>query len=238
MIELKYVEKWYTKDRMSLYLDDVTINSGEIVGVLGENGSGKTTLLKAIMGIGELQNGQVLIDGLPVTEQYDKMAFITEEGSYLPNLTPRQYGDFLADFYPRFSSKHYQRLLTFYELEADRKIKTFSKGQKSKLEICAGFSKGAKYILMDEPFLGKDMFSRQDFLKLMVANLQGDETILITTHMIAEIENVLDRAIILHRGKIKRDFYMDDLRQEGNSLTAVLAEVSGYTGNRYKQVFE
>ncbi|QJD84608.1 ATP-binding cassette domain-containing protein [Cohnella herbarum] len=225
MIELKYVDKRYPTSNALLYINGLTIGKGEIVGILGENGSGKTTLLKSIMGIGELQNGEITIEGKPNTDQYERMAFITEEGSFLPDMTPRNYARFLAEFFPRFDRDYYNRLLELYELPPDRKIKTFSKGQKMKLEISAGLSKKADYLLMDEPFVGKDIFSRRDSLKLMMSGLQGDETLLITTHLIDEIENVIDRAIILHKGLIRADLYVDDMREEGKSLADVMQEV-------------
>lgn len=238
MLELKYVEKSFGQSRPILHVRDITIPSGEIVGVLGENGSGKTTLLKAIMGLGEVKYRDIFLNGQPVQEQYDQLAFITEEGSYIPKLTPLQYADFLAAFYPNFDLVYYNKLLKFYELEPNKRIRTFSRGQKSKLEISAGMAKGAKYILMDEPFLGKDMFTRRDFLKLMIGNLKGDETILIVTHHLEEIETVIDRALIMSRGRIEADLYMDDLREQGKELTAIMAEKAGYKPDRYKSVLE
>jgi ABC-2 type transport system ATP-binding protein len=237
MIELKNVEKTYGLKSLGLYNESITINDGEIVGILGENGSGKTTMLKAIMGLGEIQSGEILIDGRPVIQQYEKMSFITEEGSFFPNMAPYEYGYFLADFIPSFNIDRYNNLIKFFELEPYKKIKTFSTGQKSKLEISAGFSKGAKYILMDEPFSGKDIFTRRDFLKLMVSSLKNYETILITTHLVDEIENFLDRAVILRYGRIKADFYIDDIRNEGKTLAEVMVEVTGYEENKYKKLF-
>jgi len=113
-----------------------------------------------------------------------------------------------------------------------------SRGQKSKVEIAAGFSKGAKYILMDEPFLGNDMFTRHDFLKLMISSLRGEETILISTHLINEIENFVDRIVILQMGRIKADFYMDDMKETGKSLKEVLMETTGYDEEWYKKLFD
>lgn len=238
MLELKYVEKTFGDARPILHVSDLTIPSGEIVGVLGENGSGKTTLLKAIMGLGEVQHRDILLNGRPVEEQYEQLAYITEEGSFIPKLTPVQYAEFLSDFYRQFDLAYYHKLLKFYELEPDKRIRTFSRGQKSKLEISAGMAKGAKYILMDEPFLGKDMFTRRDFLKLMIGNLKGDETILIVTHHLDEIETVIDRALIMSRGRIEADLYMDDLREQGKELAAIMAEKAGYRPDRYKSVLE
>lgn len=236
MIQLKHIRKTYGNQGIGLNDESLIINNGEIVGVLGENGSGKTTLLKTIMGLCEVQAGEVLVDGRSVSEQYEKMAFITEEGSYFPYMTPYEYGIFLSDFIPAFDMERYIRLIKFFELEPYRKIKTFSKGQKSKLEVSAGFSKGAKYILMDEPFLGKDMFTRKDFLKLMVTSLKSDETILIATHLIDEVENFLDRAIILRYGRVKADFYIDDIREEGENLASIMMDITGYREDRYKEI--
>jgi ABC-2 type transport system ATP-binding protein len=123
-------------------------------------------------------------------------------------------------------------------LEDYKKIKTFSNGQKAKLEISAGFAKRAKYILMDEPFLGKDTLTRRDFLKLMISSLREDETILISTHQLNEIENFIDRAIILRYGLVKADFCMDEIKEQGKSLSDIMMEVTGYDENRYKSLFE
>lgn len=226
MIELKNVVKMYGQNSVGLYNESAIIKTGEIVGILGENGSGKTTMLKAIMGLCDIQCGEILIDGRPVLEQYNKMAFITCEGSYFPNMTPYEYGNFLAEFFHSFDGEQYNRLIKFFELDPFKKIKTFSTGQKMKLEISAGFSKGAKYILMDEPFTGSDMFTRQKILKLIASSFNEENTVLISTHLIDEIENIIDRAIILRYGRIKADFYIDDIRKEGKTLADMMEQIS------------
>ncbi|HHV59959.1 MAG TPA: ABC transporter ATP-binding protein [Clostridiaceae bacterium] len=238
MIELINVKKYYGLSRTGLEKESVTFNDGEITGIIGENGSGKTTMLKAIMGLCELTEGRILIDGLPVTSVYGKMSFITEEGSYFPGMTPLEYGDFLKSFFAGFDMDRFLKLLEYFEIEKNSKIRNMSRGQKSKVEIAAGFSKGAKYILMDEPFLGNDMFTRHDFLKLMISSLRGEETILISTHLINEIENFVDRIVILQMGRIKADFYMDDMKETGKSLKEVLMETTGYDEEWYKKLFD
>lgn len=238
MIELINVRKTYGMKSLGLNNESIKLYDGQIVGILGENGSGKTTLLKAIMGLGEITDGSILIDGRNVQSQYDKMSFISEEGSYFPDMTPYEYGNFLGDFISSFDMDRYYKLLKFFDLEPHLKIKTFSNGQKSKLEISAGFSKGAKYILMDEPFSGKDIFTRRDFLKLMVSSLKNDETILITTHLIDEIENFLDRVVILRYGRIMLDIYTDDMRSTGRSLADVMIEICGYDEQKYKELLK
>ncbi len=240
MIELKFVEKRHPGSRITLAIKELSIAEGEITAIVGANGSGKTTLLKTIMGLGNPRSpyGYIHIDEKPVTEQYDKLAFITEEGSYLPHLTPKQYASFLRDFFPRFDLDYFNKLLEYFKLDEDQKMKTMSTGQKSKLEICAGFAKRAKYTIMDEPFNGKDMFTRRDFLKLMVSSMKEDEAIIMTTHIVDEIENVVDRAIVLHEGSIKADVLIDELREEGKTLPQLMAEVSGYKPSQIQTFLE
>lgn len=236
MIELRNVKKYYGTKALGLMKESVTINTGEIVGILGENGSGKSTMLKVIMGLVELTDGEVLIDEKPPKQMYEEMAFITHEGSYFPNLTPQEYGEFLSQYFIRFSIERYNKLIKFFGLEPKEKIKTFSFGQKAKLEISAGFAKMAKYIIMDEPFLGEDIITRSDFIKLIAASLKEEETILISTHHITEIENFIDRAIILRYGRIKADVNIDDLKSEGKTLQDLMKEIAEYREDNYKRL--
>ncbi len=238
MIEFINVKKYYGTRTLGLMDESAVINSGEIVGILGENGSGKSTLLKLAMGLLELTSGQVLVDGCNPREMYDRMAFITHEGSYFPFMTPYQYGEFLCSYFEKFSWERYKKLISFFELDPRDKIKTFSYGQKAKLEICAGFSKMASYIIMDEPFLGEDIIARKDFIKLMAASIKEDETMLISTHHIDEIENFIDRALILKNGRIKADVLSDDLKMQGKTLAQVIMELADYKDNKYKGILE
>lgn len=237
MIELKNVWRSYGRKHASLSYGSLVFKQGEITGILGENGSGKTTLLKAIMGLGPVSEGEILIDGSRVRDHFHCMAFITEEGSFIPAFTPREYGRFLADFFPRFDSGYYRRLLDFFGLPEGVPIRTFSKGQKSKLEISAGFSKKADYILLDEPLLGHDLLARSDLLKLLLSQLQGHETVLVATHQIGEIQHLLDRAVILQKGSVAADVYIEELQQEGKDLTALMKEIARYQEDRYKELF-
>ena len=242
MVEVKNLkfsyEAWGT-----FVLEDLsfTVPDGQIVGVLGANGVGKTTLLKLLAGLlqpkGENCQGAILYDGKPVFEAYGEIAFISEAGSYFKDLTPQEFGAFLADFYPKFNMEYYQKLLKFFQLE-DKPIKQMSKGQKAKAEVAAGMAKKTKYIIMDEPFIGKDRFTRQDFMQALAGSLTGEETIFITTHEIDEIENFIDRAIILKETKIAADVTMDALRAEGKSLTELMKEVTGYRQDGFRELLE
>lgn len=234
MIEASGLTKIYPFYGAALRNVSFTIPDGQFVGILGKNGAGKTTLLRLLAGVlhGE---GCVLYDGLPPEKCYQNLAYLTERGSFFPEMTPLEYGEFLADFFPRFDWPRYRRLLDFFELEREKRAGSFSRGQCSKLELAAGFSKGARYILMDEPFAGKDLFTRKDFLKLLAAGLKTEETILISTHEVEEIENFLDRALVLRFGRIEGDFLLEELREEGKTLSGVLAQTLRYDSQRYRE---
>ena len=220
-------------------LEDIsfTAEKGEIIGILGANGVGKTTLLKLLAGLLTPRSGNVQINDKSAVASCGDIAFISEAGSYLKDLSPKEYGEFLADFYPNFDMEYYEKLLRFFQLE-DKPIKKMSKGQKAKAEVAAGMAKRTKYIIMDEPFIGKDMFTRQDFMQALAGSLTGEETIFITTHEIDEIENFIDRALILKDNTIAANVMMDDLRQQGKSLTGLLKEVSGYQDGGFTALLE
>ncbi|MGM9915853.1 ATP-binding cassette domain-containing protein [Anaerotignum sp.] len=213
------------------------VETGEIVGVLGANGVGKSTLLKLLAGIMTPKSGSISFDGKPVQESYGKVAYISEAGSYFKDLTPKEFGAFLSDFFPDFDMAYYEKLLAYFQLE-EKPIKNMSKGQKAKAEVAAGMAKRAKYIIMDEPFIGKDMFTRQDFMQALAGSLTGEETIFITTHEIDEIENFIDRALIIHDKVIVADVTMDELRQQGKSLTNFMKEITGYQDGNFAGLLE
>lgn len=213
------------------------VEKGEIIGVLGANGVGKSTLLKLLCGILTPRSGEIMLDGVPVAQKGGEIAFISEAGSFLKELTPQQYGAFLQDFFPDFDAAYYEKLLDFFKLE-NKPIKRMSKGQKAKAEVAAGMAKRTKLIVMDEPFIGKDMFTRQDFMQALAGSLTGEETIFITTHEIDEIENFIDRAWILQDGGIAADVTMDALRSEGKSLSGLMKEITGYREGGFEGLLE
>ena len=243
MVEVKNVYFSYVSwDAYALKEVSFTVPDGQIVGVLGANGVGKTTLLKLLAGLLQPRKEDkvetsITYDGKSIQETYGEIAFISEAGSYFKDLTPMEFGEFLADFYPKFDMEYYKKLLAFFQLE-EKPIKQMSKGQKAKAEVAAGMAKRTKYIIMDEPFIGKDMFTRQDFMQALAGSLTGEETIFITTHEIDEIENFIDRAIILKDKTIAADVTMDELRAQGKSLTGLMKEVTGYKDGNFVGLLE
>ena len=182
--------------------------------------------------------GTVLFDDKPVNKVYDRLSYITGEGSYIPCLTVGEYGQFLNDVHPSFVPERYAKFCEFLKLNESDLISRMSTGQRSRIEVAAGFAKKADYYLMDEPFLGKDIFVRRDVLKLITATLNGGETILLSTHYIEDIENFLDRAIIINDGVISKDIEMDTIIAQNSSLEAEMAKACGWSEDKYLQFEE
>ena len=223
----------YANFRRVLENVSFSVPMGQIVAVLGANGAGKTTLLKLIAGLMKPDNHmEIMIDEQTPQQMAGKIAFISEAGTYFNDLTPKEYGEFIQDFFPSFDRSYFDMLLEFFHLE-DRPIKKMSKGQRAKVEIAAGMAKRTPYIIMDEPFVGKDMFTRQDFMQALSGTLSGEETIFITTHEISEIENFVDRVIILKENTIAVDITLDDLRQQGKTIQELMKETIGYQENGF-----
>ena len=202
------------------------------MGVLGENGAGKTTLLRAMAGLLPAA-GSALFDGKPAAAQYRNISYITGEGSYFPCLTVGEFGEYLTDLHPAFAPARYAKFLDFFSLDARDVIGRLSTGQRARVELAAGFAKRCWYYLCDEPFLGKDAFTRRDFIKLMSASLDGGETVLLSTHYLAEVEHFLDRALVLQGGRVADDFTLDDAHAKGETLLTRLAAVCHWDPDRY-----
>ena len=235
MLELKNIVHYYkgvTGSVQSLSRINLEIPSGEIVGLFGENGAGKTTLEKCILGLLSYQ-GEILLDGKTVTrEDRDRFAFATCEHSFFPNLTPKEHGEFYKMHFPKFREKRFNALMDFFELSMNKPLKSFSTGQKNQFEVILALSQGAEYILMDEPFAGNDVFNREDFYKVLVGILEPTETVIISTHLIEEVENCISRAVLIRKGSIVGDVTTLELEEQGKSLISYIKETYHYRGDR------
>ena len=235
MLKIHGATKHY-KDTTALSSVDLSLDRGEVVGLFGANGAGKTTLLKCAMGLHSLASGWVTIDGLQLSrESYEKLSFITEEGSFFADMTPQAHNEFYTAMLPQFNPTRFARLVEFFQLEPTKKARAFSRGQQAKLEIAIGMSRGADFILMDEPFLGKDIFTRRDFLKLMIAMLEPHEGVIIATHQIEEIEMFITRAVVMKGGRIAANKPSEEFMEEG--LSAFIQQSCGYDDGRVMEFF-
>lgn len=217
MLKLEKVSKQYLNGKGITNIS-ITFQPGEITGILGRNGSGKSTLFKSILELIPIDSGTITFHDHSISSQYEKVAYITEEGSSLPNLSATDYGHFLKRYYPSFDYKKYENLLDRFEINLYDKIKENSRGQQLKLEIAAGFAMNGELMILDEPFTTLDVYAKEDVIKLLIEQLHEDITILIATHNIEEIEQVVDRCIFMDRGNVVEDIQMDDLYQKDMNL--------------------
>lgn len=174
---------------------------GNIYGLLGENGVGKTTLLKIICGLQRPQQGSCMVDGLVSFDRQpqflENIIFLPDEVSLPDNSTPKQYVSDLAPFYPRYSEGSFLSLMQAMEVDPARKFKEMSFGQQKKSLIACALSLGTRYVLLDEPTNGLDIPSKSDFRMMLARRADEDTTIIISTHQVKDVENLIDPIIIL-----------------------------------------
>ncbi len=235
MIEIKGLSKSYsqaTGKKKALSGVNLKLPKGEIVGLFGENGAGKTTLMKCILGYLNYA-GKITLDGEPITRKnLHRIAYATNEHSFFPNLSANGHADFYAEHFPKFSERRFKGLMDFFELPYNRPIKTFSTGQKNQFEVIMNLCQGADYILMDEPFAGNDVFNREDFYKVLLGILEPNETVILSTHLLEEVENFIGRAILINKGKVVGDVTMLELDESGKSLMDYVKETYHYRADR------
>ena len=231
MIKVENLSYAYKKNNKVLENISFEIQDGEIVLLLGINGVGKTTLLECISGLLPTKHC-ITFDGEEVWD-YAELAFISEESIAFPHWKVERYGAFLQSQYAKFSIERFWNLLEFFSIDKNKKIHTLSKGQKMKLEVAAGFAKNTKYIIMDEPFSGNDIFTRENLMEKLIEQLAGTQTILMSTHELTEVENFVDRVIVLKDGTmtnevgLKNDCFVDEIREMGMSMREYFAKIYG-----------
>ena len=237
MIELNRVSKYYGSKK-ALENVDLKLPQGEIIGLFGENGAGKTTLMKCILGYLSYQ-GEITLDGEAITRKnITRIAYATNEHSFFPNLTAVGHKEFYAEHFPKFSEKRFKGLMDFFELPYHKAIRQFSTGQKNQFEVIMAMCQGADYILMDEPFAGNDVFNREDFYKVLLGILEPHETVILSTHLLEEVESFIGRAVLLHRGKIVGDVTTLELEESGRSLMDYVKETYNYRADRVSRALK
>lgn len=223
MLEIKHVKKEYRAGK-GIFDINVSFQKGTITGVLGSNGSGKTTLLMSVLGLLCVDEGEVLLDGSPVSKQYDRVALISEQGSYIAYMTPLQYGRFLSDYYTRFDEAYYHDILSQFSIEDDHAISVLSRGQQLKVELAAGIAMHADLLVLDEPFTTLDIYAKEDIVKLLIKQFHEDQIVLLTTHNIEEIEHMIDRCIVMKDGRVVEDIQLEALSEQGKDLRTLLEQ--------------
>lgn len=226
MIEVNRISKKYGKKQV---LNDVSFKAekSQITCLIGLNGVGKSTVLKAIMGLTPIHSGSILIDGQPINKHlYEKVAFIPDTLTMPSQMKIGETKDFMQDYYVNWNEKRAQELLAFFKLNEKERIGDLSKGSAAKVNLMLGLSLDADYVLMDEPFSGMDMFSREQIANVFASDLLEGRGVIITTHEIQDVEHLIDKVILLDQGKVSKEFSTEDMRlQEGKSVVDVMREV-------------
>lgn len=226
MIEVKNANKRYKKVKA---LDGISfeIHEGKITCILGINGVGKSTVLKAICGLIKLDSGEVLIDGEKINPNtYNKIAFVPDVDNYFAQFTIKESFEFMKEFYINWDNEKAYEMLDMFRLTDDKKINSLSKGNIAKVKLILGFAQNAKYTLLDEPFSGIDIFKREEFLGVMAKYISDEQSIILTTHEIAEIEMIADDVILIDEGKLALVFNAEETREEeGKSIIDKMREV-------------
>ena len=232
MLELKNIKKTYQGGKVALDGVSLKLEPGQIIGLFGENGAGKTTLMKCILNFLKYQ-GETKLDGEPIgPKNITRISFATCEHSFFPTLTPKSHREFYAEHFPKFNPRRFDALMDFFELPKTKTLRSFSTGQKNQFEVILAVSQGADYILMDEPFAGNDVFNREDFYKVLLGILEPHETILLSTHLLEEVEPIISRAILLHKGQVIGDTTTEELEDRGMGLMQYVKQCYNYRSDR------
>lgn len=222
VLSVKNLSKSFDTKRV---IDGVSfeVKSGEIVGLLGKNGSGKTTIIKMINDLLTIDSGEILINGEKIGVSSKAQVSYLPERTYLDrSKTVSQVFDYFEDFYENFDRQKAEKLLLDLGLDKDQKLSKMSKGMKEKVQLVLVMSRKASLYVLDEPLGGVDPSTRDYILKTILTNFEDGSSLLITTHLIQDVEKILDRVLFIDNGKIILDGNADELREkEGLSINEI-----------------
>lgn len=217
LLKIENVSKSFDDKKI---IDDISFNvqSGKIVGLLGKNGSGKTTILKMINDLLTIDKGSITVDGKKVGIQTKGIISYLPERTYLESSqTVKDAIKFFEDFYADFDVERAKTLLKDLDLDINSSLSKMSKGMKEKVQLVLVMSRRAKLYILDEPLGGVDPSTRDYILKTILSNFGEDSSLIITTHIISDIEKILDEAIFIDKGKIIIQGEADKLREKYNA---------------------
>ncbi len=210
---------------------NMSLSGGKIVGLLGPNGCGKSTLIKLVSGLLTPDSGEIYICGEPQSEATNAYVSYLPERTYLsPRMKVKELLDFFAEFYPDFDMNCALKMLTDLNIDAGARMSTLSKGTKEKVQLVVVMSRRAKLYLLDEPIAGVDPAARDYILQTIIGNYNPEAAVIITTHLIHDVEPVLDEfAFLGYGGQVLLSGVADDVREEhGKSLDELFKEVFRY----------
>ena len=210
-------------------LDHVSfaVEPGHIVGLLGPNGSGKTTLIKLANGLLTPTSGEILVcDTAPGKTTHAWVSYLPERTSIPTWMTTTQLLDFYQDFYVDFRRDAAEEMLQHLNIQPRQRVKQMSKGTREKVQLIMVMSRAAKLYLLDEPIGGVDPATRDYILSTIIGNYNPDAAVVISTHLISDVEKVLDDVVFINQGRVMLQASVDQIREEkGMSVDALFREV-------------
>ncbi|MBC8589779.1 ABC transporter ATP-binding protein [Wansuia hejianensis] len=214
IIEIKGLSKSYL-NKKALNNLDLNIEKGKVVGILGPNGSGKTTLIKIITGILRQSKGEILIDGSkPGVYTKSIVSYLPDRNFLYKWMTVEDSIKFYKDFYKDFDESKAYELLKFMKLDRKAKVESLSKGMNEKLNLTLVLSRNAKIYILDEPIAGVDPVARDQILDAIIKNYNRESTMIITTHLVRDMENIFDDVVFLREGVVELSGNAEELREE------------------------
>ena len=217
LVEIKHVSKSFDKKKI---LDDVNLKipSGKIIGLLGKNGAGKSTLIKLINGLLTPSEGEILFKGKPIGVYSKANISYLPERTYLDkSMKVKDVIEYFAEFYENFDTECAYTLLKDLKLDAEKRIVKMSKGMQEKLQLILVMSRDAELYILDEPLSGVDPATRDYIIDTILSNFKEGSSIIISTHLISDIERILDEVVFIDEGKIVLASSADDLRNKEKS---------------------
>lgn len=226
ILECRALSKRFGKTQ-ALDAVDLRIESGHVVGLLGPNGSGKTTLIKLANGLLTPSSGEILIDGQAPGPYTKALVSYLSDKEYLPEwMNAEQLMDLFADFYADFDRSRAEEMLVRLGLDPKQRVKHMSKGTREKVQLILVMSRQAKLYLLDEPIGGVDPATRDYILDTIIRNYNPEAAVVISTHLIADVEQVLDEVVFIQNSQILLQSSVDSIREEqGKSVDQYFREV-------------
>ena len=226
ILECRNLYKKYGKKQVLKGIN-LKLESGKIIGLLGPNGSGKTTLIKMANGLLTPTEGEILIDGKKPGVETKKISAYLPERTYLNDwMKVKEMIDFFGDFYEDFDKEKAYDMLGKLKINPEDKLKTMSKGTREKVQLILVMSRNADIYFLDEPIAGVDPAARDYILDTILNNYNKNAAVIISTHIIADIERIIDEVVFISYGDIKLQKEADEIREvEGKSIDGLFREV-------------
>ena len=217
ILEVKNISKSFDDKKI---IDDVSfdIESGKIVGLLGKNGSGKTTIIKMINDLLTIDSGEILVDGQNIGENTKALISYLPERTYLQqDYKISEVFTIFEEFYKDFDRQKAEKLLKDLDLDINARLSKMSKGMKEKVQLILVMSRKAKLYILDEPLGGVDPSTRDYIMQTILSNFGDDASMIITTHLVSDVEKILDDVIFIDKGKIVLTGNTDEIRTKEKS---------------------